>query len=224
LEYKQYTILFVEDNDVVRNNYVQALQTLFKAVYEASDGEKAYRVYKEKAPDIIISDVNMPKVGGVAFVKKVRKNDNDTKIILLTAFYNKELLLEVVSLKLINYLVKPVSVKSLMEALDNAINEINYDQEILFLKNDYSWNYHTQTLFYDREVVKLTNKEQQVLSYIFSNIHGISTYYLIQEEVWEEADTRVLSRLKTVIKNIRHKTFEDIVINNHGIGYSVERR
>ena len=224
MEYKKYTILFVEDNDIVRKNYVLALKNLFKDVYEASDGEEAYRVYKEQTPDIIISDVNMPKMSGVEFVKKIRQNDNETKIILLTAFYNRQLLLEAVSLKLINYLVKPVSVESLMEALDTAVNEIRHEQEILFLKNDYSWNYHTQLLLQDKTVVKLTNKEQQVLSYIFSNSQGISSYFNIQEAVWEEADERVLSRLKTVIKNIRHKTFEDILMNNHGIGYSVCRR
>lgn len=65
-----YKILFVEDEKVTRENYVMYLKMHFQEVYEAEDGEKAYELYKEKHPDIMIIDINIPKLNGLELLKK----------------------------------------------------------------------------------------------------------------------------------------------------------
>jgi len=122
-----YKILFVEDEEATRKNYVTYLKMLFSEVYEAKDGEIAYQLYKEKKPDILILDVNIPKLNGLELLEKIRENDYTTKAIMFTAHSDQNFLLQAVSLQLTKYLVKPVSRQELKEALDLAISELNGD-------------------------------------------------------------------------------------------------
>ena len=112
-----YKILFVEDDQVIRENYVTYLKMFFSEVFEAEDGEKAYELYKLKKPDIMIIDINIPKLNGLDLLERIRENDYSTKAIMLTAHSDKSFLLKAVGLKLTRYLVKPVSRKDLKEAL-----------------------------------------------------------------------------------------------------------
>ncbi len=119
-----YKILFVEDDQVIRENYVAYLKMMFSEVYEAKDGEEAYALYKIKKPDLMIVDINLPKLTGLELLKKIRENDHTTKAIMLTAHTDKSFLLEAIQLKLTQYLVKPVSSKDLNEALELTIKEL----------------------------------------------------------------------------------------------------
>lgn len=215
-----YSILFVEDDIAIRENYVTALKMSYNNVYEAFDGHEAYEIYSREHPDIIISDINMPLVNGIDLVKKIRKIDNEVKIIMLTAYTDTETLLQAVELRLSTYLVKPVSSKDLTEALLKVMRKIESEKHILILKNGYIWDFYAQELLHNESKVKLTKKERSVLHAIFRyKKNTTAPYYVIQEEVWGEENELILARLKTVVKNIRLKTFEEIIINNYGEGY-----
>ena len=70
-----YKILLVEDEKAIKENYVTYLKMFFSEVYEAEDGEKAYDIYKQKKPDIMIVDINIPKLSGLELLRKIREND-----------------------------------------------------------------------------------------------------------------------------------------------------
>ena len=58
-QFKNYTVLYVEDEDLIRNSIINTLKYYFKEVYEAINGEDAYDLYLEYKPDLIISDIQM---------------------------------------------------------------------------------------------------------------------------------------------------------------------
>ena len=140
----RYAILFVEDEVDIRKNYVTYLKMFFKDVYEASDGKEGYEVYKEKKPDILILDINMPKLSGLELLKKIRQDDSKTKAIMLTAHSDANLLLEAVELKLTKYLIKPISRDELKESLNLVVSELdnyfNENNKILQLKDGCCWD------------------------------------------------------------------------------------
>lgn len=220
-----YTILFVEDEKEIRQNYVIYLKKYFMDVYEASDGEMAYEIYKNKKPDIMIVDINLPKLNGIDFLKKVRELDHTIKAIMLTAHADVNYLLEATSLKLTKYLIKPISRSDLKEALNLAITELDkYDvssKKILFLKDGYSWNYKTQELkgVYN---IALTDKERQLLELFFSNTNIIYSYDDIIISIWNDYEGDKISALKTIIKNLRKKIPKDTIKNVFGVGYKIE--
>lgn len=64
IEKSKYSLLYVEDESAVREMAVEYLELFFREIYEASNGVEALKIYEEKEPDIIISDIEMPKMNG----------------------------------------------------------------------------------------------------------------------------------------------------------------
>lgn len=224
---KPFDILFVEDEDALRENYVRYLKRHFRNVYEAQDGEKAYKIYKEKKPHILIIDINIPKLNGLDLLTKIREHDHTTKAIMLTAQSGKNDLLEAVSLKLTKYLIKPVTRDELKGALNLAVSELsNFDvssKKILLLKDLFAWDYNLRELLENNKPITLTNKERKILSLLFCNIGKTFTYNEIIYDVWLDDDKEDKSdALKTIIKNLRKKLPNETIVNVYGSGYKVE--
>ena len=82
---KDLRILYVEDEDDVRRNAVEYLKRIAKEVLEASDGKEAIRVWADEKPDIIITDISMPRLNGLDMARYIRSKDQDVQIIVATA-------------------------------------------------------------------------------------------------------------------------------------------
>jgi len=102
------SILVAEDETKLLHTMVEYLQLFFTHVYAAENGLRAYELYLEKHPDIIIADIHMPLLDGLSLIKKIRREDRKTKIIITTAHSDKEKLLQAIELNLVKYLIKPV--------------------------------------------------------------------------------------------------------------------
>lgn len=220
-----YKILFVEDDQVIRENYVTYLKMFFSEVFEAEDGEKAYELYKLKKPDIMIIDINIPKLNGLDLLERIRENDYSTKAIMLTAHSDKSFLLKAVGLKLTRYLVKPVSRKDLKEALKLTIDEVLKFNVItvqkIDLPDDYSWDFQLKELKYHNVIVELTNKEKIFLELLFSHKNRVFTYDEISEYVWGCDESITLNGLKNIVKRLRKKLPEDTILNIFNEGYKI---
>ena len=223
-QYK-YTILFVEDEVILRKNYAMYLEMMFETVYEASDGEEAYTIYKEKKPDILIVDINIPKLNGLDLLKKIREHDHRTKAIMLTAHRDKDFLLRATSLKLTEYLVKPISRTVLDSALNKVIDELKNFTTIAIknkiLSNGYMWNYDTRELSCNGKIINLTKKEQMVFKLFMDNLDLVLSVDTILYNVWDDNIEANSSTLKTLLKNLRRKLPKDMIKNVHGVGYKI---
>ncbi len=223
-----YTILFIEDEKMLRENYVQHLKHYFKSVYEAEDGEIAYKIYKEKKPDILIIDINIPKLNGLDLLKRIRKNDHATKAIVLTAHSDVDFLLQATSLKLTKYLVKPITRRELQDALNLVLEELSkFDtigKELLQLKENYSFNFKEEELYHLKENILLTKKEKMFFLLLSKNSKKVFTYSEIISYLWEDSysDSDKIDPLKTIIKNLRKKLPKNTIKNIFGTGYKLK--
>ena len=219
-----YKILFVEDEKVTRENYVMYLKMCFQEVYEADDGEKAYELYTKIKPDIMIIDINIPKLNGLELLKRIRQKDQTTKAIMLTAHTDKIFLMDAIALKLTQYLVKPVDRKTLQEALITTIQELtNYETislKKIDLKNNFYWNIETMELSQFNVLVELTTNEKKFLSLLLSKKNKTFTYDEIFEYFWEEENFNINS-LKNMVKRLRKKLPENLIVNQFNEGYKI---
>ena len=99
--YKNIKILYVEDDEIARENGIEYLENYFELIYDASDAIKALQLYEKYKPDIIITDIQMPKLNGLEFVKRIRQKDKKTQVIIITAFSDKDYLLKAIELGLV---------------------------------------------------------------------------------------------------------------------------
>jgi len=221
-----YNILFIEDEVTIRENYVRFLKRYFDNVYEAGDGEEALQIYKTKKIDIMIVDINLPKLSGIDFLKIVREDNHTVRAIMLTANSDVDTLLSAIDLKLSQYLVKPITRDELKTALNKAISEINKfstnNKHLFNLSSSLVWDYDNNELSLDSVAIALTHKETKVLSLLCSNPNKTFSYDDIIFSVWYEDEDNKIDALKTIIKNLRKKLPEDTIKNVFGIGYKVE--
>ena len=84
---KSITLLYVEDEDGLRDQELRAYSKLFKKVFPCEDGDVALETFfkNQDEIDIIITDINMPKVSGIEFVRQVREV-SDIPVIVTTAY------------------------------------------------------------------------------------------------------------------------------------------
>ena len=220
-----YKILFIEDEEATRENYITYLRMFFSEVYEAEDGEKAYALYQEKKPDIMIIDINIPKLNGIKLLEKIRETDYQTKAIMLTAHTDESFLLSAASLKLTSYLVKPVSRKKLKEALAACVDELlKYSItpiQKIDLPQNYSWDIELKELKQYNNFIDLTSKERNLLALLFSHKNRVFSYDDIFEYLWEYDEKISLNGLKNIIKRLRKKLPDDTIVNVFNEGYKI---
>lgn len=225
MKLENLTLLYVEDEKELRDLMTSILQDQVSTLYTAKDGLEAYNVYKEKSPDIILSDINMPLLSGIDFIKKVRQNDQKTKVIMLTAYSDVDNLLQATELKLTKYLVKPFDGFELLSALQLAVDEIN-NYNIISIKSlelgeNYHWDFKEQELTLNDQVIRLTPKEKKILNILFSNLNATITYDTLLMDVWDDYEHYSIDTLKTMMKNIRKKLPKDLIQNVYATGYKV---
>ena len=83
-------LLYVEDDEEIIEDIDFFLKRHFNEIIIAQDGEEAFQYFKEKNPDIIILDINIPKLNGLKLASKIRETNKKIPIIFLTAFSDKE--------------------------------------------------------------------------------------------------------------------------------------
>jgi two-component system, chemotaxis family, chemotaxis protein CheY len=118
------TILVVDDSIFVRQfmkKYLLEINPTVELDFAAS-GEEGYDIYSEKCPDVIITDLLMPGMGGQAFIEKIRKTDLKTKIVVLSADIQKTVKEEIAALKVTAFLNKPIN-KDSVKFISGLIEE-----------------------------------------------------------------------------------------------------
>lgn len=218
-----YNILFIEDELALREVFCDILNKIYKKVYEASNGLEALEIFQNNKIDIVVTDINMPNMDGLEFLKELRKIDKNCKIIILTAHTNVNYLLDATELNITKYLVKPIDVEQLLEALELAEEQTkNFEvlrKDIFEIKDGYVWNFAKKALFHNSAEVKLTKKEKLILNTIFSNPNKELNYKTLINAVWDKYDVEHKDTLKTMIASIRKKLPKDTIRTVYSIGY-----
>ncbi|MCK9372202.1 MAG: response regulator, partial [Sulfuricurvum sp.] len=112
---KELTILYAEDELWLRENMAETLKRLFHHTLIAENGEEAVEYFKNNRVDLILTDINMPKMNGVDFIKAVHElSDPPPPIIVLTAHTEAELLMELIDLNIDKFINKPVDKQKLI--------------------------------------------------------------------------------------------------------------
>ncbi|WP_296179794.1 ANTAR domain-containing response regulator [uncultured Mobiluncus sp.] len=125
-------VIVAEDEALIRLDIVETMkENDFEVVGEAADGEEAVTLALELEPDLIVMDIKMPKLDGIAASEKIMK-EAPCAIVMLTAFSDKELIERAKDAGTMAYLVKPFDPKDLLPAVEVALSR---HQELLSLED-----------------------------------------------------------------------------------------
>ena len=213
-----YTVLYAEDDSGVRKNVAEMLELLFAQVYVASDGEDAYALFQEKSPHIVITDIKMPKLSGIELARKIRKQDENIQIIIISAYTEVDYMLDAIDLSLMKYIVKPITETKLFEALEKFL-ELQKSSGMIDLKNGWVYNSAQKVITHKDDVFELTKKESTLLEMLLSK-KSVLTYEEIEMELWRD-EYMSLNALRLLMKNFRKKLPEGYLKNIQSVGYKL---
>lgn len=219
---KNYTILYVEDDEEMRRVAVEYLSRICKRVYEAENGKVALNVWRDEKPDIIITDISMPKMNGIDMARYIRAEDQKTPIIVATAYTDQEYLIKAVELQLVKYIVKPVTKEKLMGALELSLQRMEDKSKFsLPLSDTCSYNGFSKEIVCDGKVIKLTKNELLFLDLLAFNTSRVVTYDEIEAQVWPY-EGMSSDAIRSLVRALRKKLPDDALDNISGIGYKLK--
>lgn len=148
-------VLYVEDDEDIRNLMVSRLKRNVGELIVAEDGKQGLTLFEQLQPDLVVSDVQMPGMDGLSMAAAIKAMKPDTPVILTTAFSDTDYLLQAINSGVDGYVIKPIKIDQLLETLAK----------------------HARVIFNVREVER-QNKELQRLYEIDQQDHAIANTLL----------------------------------------------
>ncbi len=124
------TVLLVESDDILRAVYKKIISKQARNVLVATDGEEGFLKYKSSAPDLIITDIKIPVINGIDMVRKIRRTDKNTRVIMMSAFVDAKYFIQAIETGVKGFLTKPIDSEKLAKLLKEQIHEIVLERKI----------------------------------------------------------------------------------------------
>ncbi|MGA1939416.1 EAL domain-containing protein [Arcobacter sp. YIC-310] len=210
------TLLYVEDEESIREELSYFLEKRVKKLYVASDGLEGLQLYKEVNPDIIISDIRMPNLNGIEMCEEIKKINENARIIILTAFNDSENLTNAINLNIDRYLIKPTNLKTLHDSINKIYRTIlleRENKEVINLLEQYKKVVDLSSIVSKTDlkgVITYTNKKfEEISGYskeeLIGNNHSIVRHEDVSSELYENLWHTIRDKKQTWFGKIKNK-------------------
>ena len=147
------TILYVEDEEIIRSEVIYLLSKFVKKIYTAKNGIEGLELHKKFNPDIIITDIQMPKMNGLEMISLI---DDNTPVIVTTAHSDMSYFLRAIELHVNKFVIKPIDMIDLVISIQDCISS-NHLRNKLFEKENLLEIVDTNVL------ISITNKDGVII-------------------------------------------------------------
>ncbi len=178
----QLTVLIVDDDKITISILSRMLEPYADTVLVASDGIEGLALFDRHRPDIVLSDINMPRMGGLEMVEQIRNLDEQVKIAIFTNFENRDILIKAIQYGVNQFFSKPFQVKHFSQVIQHLCDdvlekrriqsELNRQQNVLHSINEMSHNFlqHTDWLSaLHQEMLRLKQAAETSSIFIYQN-------------------------------------------------------
>ena len=124
-EKENFSILFVEDEEMIRKPMQNMMQRLCGDVVSACDGAEAFEIYKKRPFSVVITDLQMPNMNGAELSKNIRKINKEQLIVIITAYRDGEEIKQAQQYGVDYIIEKPLSLASFIEVIKKVVDRIN---------------------------------------------------------------------------------------------------
>lgn len=129
-----YRVMIIDDDKTIREHLKEIIpwkELGLELVAEASEGEEAMACFVQEEPHIIITDINIPLIDGMELARRFSEREKDIQVILITGFGTLDYAREAIKAGTVDFLLKPIEVDELLNALNKAIENIKKKAEEL---------------------------------------------------------------------------------------------
>lgn len=214
------TILFIEDDPLVLNQVSSLLSIFFHKVLIAENGEKGYTLFEDEQPDIILSDLEMPKVGGFELFYMIRMSNQTIPIIALSAYSDRDTLFRAANAQIDSYIVKPVELEALLDVFRKIVPKLSIKRELFTFQNGLVYNLLTEELFKESQLIPLGKKEKLLLKLFVNNKNRVIEKDELIAHIWIHEDVSE-SALKNLLNRLRNKIGFELIVSVKGSGWKL---
>ncbi len=225
--YKQFRILVAEDDEVIRRIIQMSLQHDGYTVDMAANGAEALEKFNASPSDLVILDINMPKLNGYAACQELRKR-TDVPIIIVTTKSRTDDIVTGYKLGADIYITKPFSPKELLARIRALLRRIAEQHEtqsdLVLVAGEISLNDDTHEVFIGDEPVNLSPNEYDLLHFFLSNPNAPVTKETLLETIWGYDDEEDANLVRVTVRRLRSKIEPDPSVPTYlqtvrGVGY-----
>lgn len=214
---KEVTILVVDDDDAFRIATCKTLEMLGARVLSASNAHEALECFKTKDIRIVIADIRMGDMSGLALAQEIRTINRTIPIVIVSSYTQTEDLLVACRLNLVEYLVKPFSFQTLANTLKMCLEQLACNHELHnALTSFVRYNPYTKTLIKAGLEIGLSKNEIAMLELFIEHRGHVLSYDVINHALGEDLS---LAAIKNIILRLRKKVGEEVIENIQKIGY-----
>ncbi len=156
---EQWTIVLIDDEKDIRDVVRIALEDVGYIVHTAADGREGLQRVRETLPEIVITDIRMPVMDGLAVLDAVKKEFSETEVIIITAFADIELAIRALQLDASDFVTKPLNYDALHLALYRAIQRFTSRKQL----KDYMQLLERDKTITARELVRSINFQRKLI-------------------------------------------------------------
>jgi len=168
-------------------------------------------------PDIVITDIMMPEIDGLAMSQEIKHINSQTPIIVLSAFGNQDKLLKAIDIGISKYFIKPFDVDDLIDYL-SKLSQTIHEQKTIKLIYPFSFKNSSKTLYKNNLPIKLTKREKYFLELLLRSDNNTLSFEDITQKLWD-SEVAHINTVRTFIRRFRVKTSKDLISNVSAQGY-----
>ena len=223
MNFSKQNILIIEDDIETLEIMVELFESTFSNVYTSTNGYEAIEIFEKNLIDVILCDINIPKLNGLDTISKIRELDYSIPIIIISACSDTQTLLKASNCNIQGYILKPI----MFDDVQNIKNKIFHHQNYEFMNKNIEINFSTSLnlqnnqIIIEGKIIKLTIKETEFLKLLIKKKGSIVSYEIIDKVVWGEENIMSSTSLTTLVKNIRKKLSCEIIENIPKMGYRI---
>lgn len=226
---KKETILVVEDEEKIARLLELELEFEGYKVTKVMDGLEAFETYKNSKWDLILLDVMLPGISGIELLRRIRLNDKNTPVLLLTAKGSVEDKVSGLDYGANDYITKPFQIEEVLARVRAAlrVKAVERDQqtqdEHFMIFADLKINQQTREVFRGEETIDLTPREFDLLVYLMTHKRQVLNRDQILGAVWGYdffGDTNIVDvYIRYLRKKMEQPNKPALLHTVRGIGY-----
>ncbi len=205
-------ILLVDDESAIRRALRPPLLELGFEVVEASRGEEALHTLRTGSFDVVLLDVNMPGIGGIETLRRIRAQNPRLPVLILTVRDQEEDKVEALELGADDYVTKPFSTRELIARIRTAIRRVQAPvraEDAPIEIGELRLEPVKRTVTKRGQPVHLTRKEFDILHCLMSRAGRVITYARLLTAVWGADSREEVEYLRTFVRQLRKKIEDD---------------
>ena len=216
-------ILVVDDEAQIIRVLRHILNAHGYSVRTAEDGSSAMEVFEEWRPDLVLTDLQMPNVNGLALCRKLRPL-SDIPIVILSVRNEESAIVEALDAGADDYITKPFGTNELLARIRSSLRRAPEKVSNIIAAGDYHVDISAHEATLKDKMLKLTPKEFELLVCLLRNPNRVLTHSYLLEQVWGHYYTDQAEALRVLIGSLRKKIESDTanpryLITEPWIGY-----